>query len=102
MLITHARQLRLGVAHGFVTADHSMDCHLAFGLQLRDTRTRVAQLACILFSFKLSLSVLACGAIAFAREALSLLRQTLERRFELSCNFANSFRDRSLRQQFSA
>jgi len=74
MLITHARQLCFVVADCFVTTNNGIDSRFAFSLQLRDTRTRVAQLARISFSFQLSVSMLARGAVALAREALGLLR----------------------------
>jgi hypothetical protein len=73
MLITHARQLCLGVADRFMTADDGIDSHFPFGLQFRNTRTRITQLACILFGFELSLGMLAGGAIALARKTLGLL-----------------------------
>src|SRR5215204_1389440 len=102
MLITHARQLSFGVADRFVTSDDSIDSYFTFRLQLSDTGTCVSQLACILFSFELSFGVLARGAIAFAREALGLLRQAFERRFKLAGNLANSLGDGRLRKQIGA
>jgi hypothetical protein len=102
MLITHARQLGFSIAHGFVTSDDGIDSYFTFGLQLPDTDTCVSQLACILFSFELSFGVLARGAIAFAREALGLLRQAFERRFKLPGNLANSLSDGRLREQIGA
>ena len=96
MLVAYARQLCFGVADGFVTANNRVDGHLTFCLQLRDPCPRVAEFAHISFRFDLSLGVLARRAITFAREAFGLLRQAFERGFELPCDFANSFGDRSL------
>ena len=46
--------------------------------------------------------MLAGSAFAFARQTFSLLRQTLQRAFELSRNLAHSFGDGGLREQISA
>src|SRR6185503_19575112 len=96
MLIAHTRQLRFRVANRFVTTNDSIDRHFTFCLQLRNTRPRIAELACILLSFNLSLRVLARGTIALARKAFGLLRQTFERCFELPCDLAHSLGNRSL------
>ena len=44
MLITHSRQLRFGIADSFMPTHDGVDRDFAFGLQLRDTRTGVAEL----------------------------------------------------------
>ena len=46
--------------------------------------------------------MLARGTIAFAREALGLLRESLQRGFELACDLAQPLGDRRLRKQFAA
>src|SRR5262249_18036837 len=74
MLVAYARQLRLGVADCFVSANHGVNRCFAFGLKICDSRASVAQFTRQALGFEFSFRVLARGTIAFAREAFSLLR----------------------------
>src|SRR5689334_12948175 len=102
MLVAHSRQFGFRVTDGFMSTNNSIDCRFAFGLQLRDSCSRISQFESKLLGFEFSFCMLACCPIAFAREALSLLRQAFKRGFELSRNLTHSFSNSSLRKQFSA
>src|SRR5690349_1661355 len=84
ILVAHARELRFGVADGFVTAYDRINSGFAFRMQARHASTRFDELVRESLSFELSFGVLAGGTIAFAREPFGLLRETLERGRELA------------------
>src|SRR5689334_18525011 len=100
ILIAHASQLCFSIADCFMSAHNRVDSDLAFGLKCSDLRSRFAKLTSKPLGFDFSFSVLTCGSITFAREAFRLLRQTFQRRFELTCNLSESLSDGCLRQKF--
>ena len=70
--------------------DHSIDSTLTLGVESRDVCS-----CCINFSgegigFSLAFGILRRGAFALARQTFCLHTETLERAFELSCNFTES------------
>src|SRR5205085_12375793 len=95
-------QFRFSIADCFMAANNSVDSGLTLGLKCCDTRARIRKLTSESIGFDLSFGVLAGGSIALARETLRLLRQTLERDFEMTRNLSESLGNGGLGKKFGA